>query len=113
MKTNKYNNRLLQEKDYADAFRVTLRNRYQALQNLQDDEEAKRSNIMEKDWKNIKQVWAKSCEEVVDMGGRGRGWRLSCEVTQEVNVEIKEVLCYYQCPLKYQVLQYARDSVDH
>ena len=42
----KYKVGLLREKDYADAFRVSLRNRYQALQ---DDEEEEGSNTIESD----------------------------------------------------------------
>ena len=59
----KFNIQLLQDKVFPDAFQITLSNRYQVLKDMHEEEDDICDN-MESYWNNIKQIWAKICEEV-------------------------------------------------
>ena len=68
----KFNVQLLQDKVFVDAFQITLSNRYQVLKDMHEEEEDDICDNMESYWNNIKQVWAKTCEEVVGKKKRQR-----------------------------------------
>ena len=54
-----YNVDLLSDKETADKFKINLTNRYQALQQLCDDENIQ----LEVKWKQTKKMWTETCEE--------------------------------------------------
>ena len=54
----KFNVQLLQDKVFADAFQITLSNRYQLLKDMHEEEDDISDN-MESYWNNIKQIWLK------------------------------------------------------
>ena len=64
----KYNVHLLRDKAFAEAFQITLSNRYQVLVDMHEENDQENSENIENTesyWHNIKQMWTKSCEEVV------------------------------------------------
>ena len=59
---------LLRDKAFAEAFQITLSNRYQVLADMHeenDQENTENVEDIESYWHTIKQMWTKSCEEVV------------------------------------------------
>ena len=63
--STKFNVQLLRDKAFANAFQITLSNRHQVLQDMQEEDGDDISDNMESYWHNIKQIWTKACEEVV------------------------------------------------
>ena len=61
----KYNVHLLRDKAFAEAFQITLSNGYQVLADMHEENDQENSENTESYWHNIKQMWTKSCEEVV------------------------------------------------
>ena len=57
----RYNVSLLQERETKEAFKVTLRNKYEALMNLQEEDET----TVEQDWSQAKKIWHETCEETL------------------------------------------------
>ena len=56
----KYNTNHLKDKEIAHAYRLTVSNRYQSLQDMED------SNIgVEEIWEQAKQIWTSACEETL------------------------------------------------
>ena len=57
----KYNVGLLRNKDTQEAFKISLSNRYQPLQELMED----RETDIETQWEHGKKLWCATCEEIL------------------------------------------------
>ncbi|KAJ8403445.1 hypothetical protein AAFF_G00352170 [Aldrovandia affinis] len=86
----RYNVEFLKDKKTTEEFRLTLANRYQALQDLQEDG----SLDLYKEWQQEREAWTTTCEEAIGKKKTQQNEWTSAETLTKVQKrkELKEAL---------------------